>query len=83
MPLINIGLSNYLPDVFTLAVSSRTLRFLTVIRLLESKFCPGMSKSSTYLSSSSSSLLWSWTGWGKFYWVQRLHNLSFIVQNVH
>lgn len=43
----------------TLAVSSLILRFLTVIRLLESKFCPGMSMSSAYLSSSSSSLLCS------------------------
>lgn len=41
----------------TFAISSRILRFRTVIRLLESKFCPGMSMSSAYLSSSSSSLL--------------------------
>jgi len=40
----------------TLAVSSLIRRFLTVIRLLESKFWPGMSMSSAYLSSSSSSL---------------------------
>lgn len=45
----------------TFAISSRILRFRTVIRLLESKFCPGMSMSSAYLSSSSSSLLWSFS----------------------
>ena len=45
----------------TFAISSRILRFRTVIRLLESKFCPGMSISSAYLSSSSSSLLWSFS----------------------
>lgn len=49
----------YKSKSLTLAVSSLIRRFLTVIRLLESKFCPGMSMSSAYLSSSSSSLLCS------------------------
>lgn len=73
--------------MFTLAMSSRILRFLTVIRLLESKFCPGMSKSSTYLSPSSSSLLWSWKRWGrKCKWVSEMalwFEFYFIIHNVH
>lgn len=64
------GNTNIFLDVYvelarlTFAISSRILRFRTVIRLLESKFCPGMSISSAYLSSSSSSLLWSFS-WRK------------------
>ena len=51
----------WIPQVFCNIFSNPEI--LTVIHLLESKFCPGMSVSSAYLSSSSSSLLWFFSIW--------------------